>query len=155
MNREKKIIVDEKTGRKRVITINEEPSMTDQSQAPQCDVNNIIAKFQKTGEISHLAQHQGMYADVSEFQDLHTALSQVRAAEYAFQSLPGQLRARFENDPVKFVEFLQDPKNDVEAVQLGLKTLTKNPLYAPDQRDETNSTSSNTTQKNKASNDDD
>lgn len=149
----KKVIRLRKNGTKQVFVENVYPSKTDQSQAPDCDVNNIIAKFKRTGELSHIRANQGVYADVSQFTDLHTAMSEVRNAEMAFNTLPAQLRASFQNDPVKFVEFLQDPKNDEEAVRLGLKEVTN----APQRVHITNPTTFNppTKQKNKKAPNDD
>lgn len=109
-------------GSRRVYTVNEQPSKTDQSQAPACDVNNIMAKYKKTGQITHLARKQGVYADVSQISDLQTAIEQVQSANNAFMSIPAELRAKLNNDPVKFIEYLQDPSNDEESIKYGLKT---------------------------------
>lgn len=116
-------------GTKRVYTVNEEPSKTDQSFKDEVNVNNIISKFNKTGQISHLAKKQGMYADLSTIEDLHTSLTQVVQAQEAFDSLPAELRRRFGNSPVEMVNFLQDPANDQEAVKLGLKQYQSIPQY--------------------------
>lgn len=116
-----KIIEKRANGTTRVYTKNDEPSLTDQSWAKDCDVNNIIAKYIKTGQISHLAKHQGQYADVSAIPDLQSALDQVTKAQQAFDDLPSNLRKRFGNSPVEMVNFLSDPKNDQEAISLGLK----------------------------------
>lgn len=110
---------------KRVMTINEDPSLTDQQWQKSCDVNTIIAKYKKTGEIKHLAAHQGQYADLSELPDLLTALNTVNTASSTFEQLPAQIRKYFANDPVELYTFLQDPKNDQEAIRLGLKTASR------------------------------
>jgi phage internal scaffolding protein len=60
------------------------------------------------------------YGDFTGIGDYHTALNQVIAAEDEFMSLPATLRARFENDPAQLIEFLDNPQNKDEAVQLGL-----------------------------------
>lgn len=157
------IILPDGRKRKRVYVQNDEPSMTDQSQAKACDVNEILLRYQKTGEITHLAKNRGVYADISTFTDLHTALSQVRKAQEGFDSLPAQLRARFNNDPLKFVEYLNDEKNLEESIQLGLREVQKNPLYQPSTsvptREEASearkSSSPPNSKKQKAQNDDD
>lgn len=115
--------------RRQVYVENDEPSLTDQSQLKSTDVNEIVARYQRTGELTHMAKHRGVYADISEFTDLHTALSQVRKAQEGFESLPAQLRAKFHNDPVEFVQYLQDPKNLEESIDLGLRDVAPNPLY--------------------------
>lgn len=109
-----------KNGSKRVYTVNTEPSKTDQSFKNEADVNNIMARYRKTGQITHLAKHQGSYADVSEIPDLSQALDQVTKAQQAFDALPSELRARFGNSPVNMIEFLQNDNNIDEAIKLGL-----------------------------------
>lgn len=116
----KKIIRIE-NGRKKVVTINELPSKTDPSWQKDCDVNHIMTKFMKTGQINHLAKKPGNYMDVSEIKDLPEALMQVKSAENAFYSLSAAVRREFDNDPVKMVQFLQDPANNERAIELGLK----------------------------------
>ena len=39
------------------------PSMTKQSFKDECDINKIMAKFQKTGAIEHYAKHAPSYGD--------------------------------------------------------------------------------------------
>lgn len=117
----KKIITIRENGTKRVQTINELPSKTDQSQKDDCDVNNIMAKFQRTGQITHLAKKSGTYYDSSEIPDLHQALQIVNEAGQNFSQLPAILRKKFNHDPQEFVKYLQDPSNDEEAIKLGLK----------------------------------
>lgn len=117
-----KIIEIRANGTKRVYTKNEEPSKTDKSWKKDCDVNEIVRRFNKTGQITHLRNTQGVYADVSEITDLKTALETVQNAQNAFDSLPAELRKKFDNDPQKMIEYLQDPKNNDEAYKLGLKS---------------------------------
>lgn len=129
-----------KNGRKRVQTINKEPSITDQSYKKECDVNHIINKFMKTGQITHLARQSGIYADVSNITDLQDSLSKIQLAQEALGSLPAKLRDRFQNDPQKMIDFINDPKNTEECIQYGLKTRTQ-------VSEETNGTSGGTPKK--------
>lgn len=107
-------------GTKRVYTVNNEPSMTDQQFKDDCDVNFIVDKFTKTGNLTHLAKFQGMYADVSEIPDLPQAMQIVSTAQTAFDTLPAELRSRFGNSPVNMVEFINNESNRDEAIKLGL-----------------------------------
>jgi phage internal scaffolding protein len=52
--------------------------------------------------------------------DYHTAMNALIASEEQFDALPSKLRARFNNEPYKLIEFLDDPKNQSEAIALGL-----------------------------------
>ena len=117
-----KIITKRSNGTIRVTTKNIEPSRTDTSFKAQCDVNNIISKWKKTGQINHLNTNQGQYADYSDLPDLQTALTTVIQATKTFEQLPANVRKYFSNDPVEMYNFLQDPQNDSEAIRLGLKT---------------------------------
>ena len=47
-------------------------------------------------------------------------MNRVLAAKTEFESLPAQIRARFQNDPAQLIEFLQDENNRPEAEELGL-----------------------------------
>jgi len=108
-------------GTKRVSTVNTEPSKTDQQWKKSCDVNEIVTRYKKTGQLNHVRANQGTYADVSQIPDLLTSLLQVKKAEEAFLTVPAELRKKLDNDPVQFIEYLQDPKNDDEARKFGLK----------------------------------
>lgn len=115
-----KQIIKEPNGRVRVITINTEPTKTQQQFTDQCDVNKIVAKYKTTGQFQHLTNKQGVYADFTKVTDYHGMMNTVLNAQNAFGSLPSHLRARFENDPGKLLAFLQDPNNRDEAIKLGL-----------------------------------
>lgn len=116
-----KIITRRPNGNVRVQTINDEPTMTQQQFKDQVDVNNIIAKFKKTGQITHLNASKGVYADLTQVGDYQSAMDKVVKAQEAFLTLPADLRKKFGNDPENFLKFVDDPKNDAEAVELGIK----------------------------------
>lgn len=115
----KKVSTDSK-GRVRVSTVVSGKSMTQQQFKDVSDVNHIMRRYQQTGEITHLARSQGVYADVSRIKDYHSALQTVLDANAAFMTLPADVRNRFSNDPGQFISWLQDSKNLDEAVSLGL-----------------------------------
>jgi phage internal scaffolding protein len=120
--RDNKEIIRLQNGRVRVRTINKQPSKTDTQFKDEVDVNNIMRKFQRTGQISHLAKRDGTYMDVSEIKDLAESIEVVDKAAYAFEKLPAKIRNRFDNDPRKLVTFMQDEKKNLEEMyELGLK----------------------------------
>lgn len=98
------------------------PSMTKQSFVAECDINNILKQFKLTGQITHINEQArtGVYADLPDPIEFQDALSIVENAERAFASLPSVQRARWDNDPEKFLQFMQDPKNAEEIYRLGL-----------------------------------
>lgn len=97
----------------------EDPSLAQQSMKDECDINFIMEKFNATGELPAVPLPP-QYGDFSGVFDYQTALNEVMAAEDLFMELPAKLRSRFDNDPQKLVEFLHDPKNFDEGVELGL-----------------------------------
>lgn len=114
------VVTKRKNGSVRVQYFSEAPSKTDQSFKQDCDVNNIMARFIKTGQVNHLAKGTAAYHDVSEVPDLDEALNIVAKAQEAFDALPATVRRRFGNSPTEMVNFLVDPKNAQEAHNLGL-----------------------------------
>lgn len=95
-------------------------SMTEQSHAKHCDINNIIKKFTRTGVIEHVDQREPQYTDVSSCPDYHGALAIVRETEEMFSSMPAVLRDKFQNDAGVYLEWINDPANHEEAIALRL-----------------------------------
>lgn len=107
-------------GQLHVETINTEPTMARQEFKDECDINNIVKKYQQTGEFSHISSAVGKYGDFSDVADYQTALHQVMDAQNSFNQLPAQLRKRFDNDPAQLIDFLSNESNYDEALKLGL-----------------------------------
>lgn len=95
-------------------------SLTKQSFRDECDVNKIIARFEKTGMLEALNKKVPFYGDVSELKGYHEALQTVVAAEELFSSMSAEIRDRFKNDPNEMIAFLDDVRNRDEAVKLGM-----------------------------------
>lgn len=87
-----------------------EPSMTKQNHKAECDINNIMRRFTKTGVIDHVTRYEPRYGDVPS-QDYHSALITVSSAQELFEELPAVMRKHFDNDPGLFLEYVQDPSN--------------------------------------------
>lgn len=100
------------------------PSMTKQSFVAECDINNILKQYKLTGMVSHInaKAQSGAYLDLPDETDFQSALETVIRAEESFATLPSKLRTRFNNDPAEFLEFMADPRNQDEAIELGLAT---------------------------------
>lgn len=88
-----------------------EPSMTRQEFSEECDINVIMAQYDKTGIITHVADREPRYVDYAAAPDFMTAMNMMNEARDAFMSLPAKVRREFDNDPQAFVEFAQDSKN--------------------------------------------
>lgn len=92
---------------------------TIQSEAEGCDINRMMATFQRTGQIPQSTKipHYGDFSNVVDFID---AKNLVNEAEILFNSLPANVRTRFKNNPAEFLEFMNDEANKEEAEELGL-----------------------------------
>lgn len=105
--------------------------MTRQEFADECDINNILATYEKTGVLSHVARGEPQYLDVSNVPDLAGAMAYMFDAEAAFMSLPAIVRREFDNDPLRFVEFAVDPANVERMREWGLAAPAKPVEPAP------------------------
>jgi len=90
-----------------------------QHHKDECDINTIMYRFGQTGQLP-VNTLNGTYGDFSGVMDYHTAMNALIASEEQFDALPSKLRARFDNQPYKLIEFLNDPKNKDQAIELGL-----------------------------------
>lgn len=77
--------------KRKSITINDEPTMTDQSQAAQTDINVIVTQFLRTGQAP--GQQTPVYGDFTEFPtDLKTMFDLARSVKDQMQTLPKELQ---------------------------------------------------------------
>ena len=97
----------------------EDATLTQQHFKDECDINNILRQFNVTGLLPE-APLSPRYGDFTGISDYHSALNQVIAAEDEFMALPAQIRSRFDNDPAKLIDFLDNQENKDEAIKLGL-----------------------------------
>lgn len=92
---------------------------TEQAHKDQTDINKIIDRFDKEGLIKGVQKFEGKFGDFTGI-DFKTMQDQVAGAKSQFEALPSEIRARFENQPYKLLEFMDDPNNREEAIELGL-----------------------------------
>jgi len=95
------------------------PSLTKQSFRDECDINNILRQFNVTGQLP-AGSVQPQYGDFSGITDYQSALNAVMAAQDSFLELPAKVRAKFDNDPAVFLDFVSDEANKDEMKALGL-----------------------------------
>jgi len=98
------------------------PSLAKQEFKEECDINVLMKRYQKTGLFPHPA-HAGTPRYVSNIgmPDYQEAVAIVKKAEEEFAGLNSELRKRFDNDPAKFLSFVNDPANADELVKLKLR----------------------------------
>lgn len=82
-------------------------TMTEQFHKDACDVNNIMAKYQTTGVLDHVAKYEPQYGEV-EATDYNDAMCIIASANSMFEELPSRAREHFHNDPAEFLEYVTD-----------------------------------------------
>lgn len=99
-------------------------SMTKQSFERASNVNNIMKKAVEsgmpptTGIGNPLARREMHFGEMTSV-DLHEAMNKVMDTENQFRALPSRVRSRFKN-AYQLLRWLEDPRNEAEAVRLGL-----------------------------------
>lgn len=95
---------------------------TKQSFAEEANINSIMAKWERTGQMEHLSKGTPEYGDFSNVSDYQSAQASIIAADDAFLRIPAEIRRKMENDPQVFLAFMADPANHDEAREMGLLT---------------------------------
>ena len=78
-----------------------------------------MARYLKTGTVPMYMDRNMLDGDLHTM-SFHEMQNAIADASSAFASLPATVRARFENDPAKFVDFASDPANLPELRELGM-----------------------------------
>lgn len=122
---------DRRLASREVATVDEGPSLTIQSDKDDADINILVHRFGVTGAISGVARPplQEQFADVFDFQ---SAMNLIREADESFSSVDAETRARFNNDPARFVAFCSDPNNLAEMRKMGLAVPDPPPIIEPE-----------------------
>jgi len=107
-------------------------SKTAQHFKDECDINRIVAQFQRG--ISPVAPEKiPLGEDFVGITDYHTAMQAVRKGQEAFSELPATVRAQFNNDPGSFVDFVLNPDNIGTVREMGLAPGIPTPNPSPEQ----------------------
>lgn len=93
--------------------------LTKQSFAEEADINVLVERF-GLGAALPVDAPAPTYLDYDGVFDYQTALNAIASANEAFMLMPANVRARFNNDPGKFVDFCSSAENRAEAEKLGL-----------------------------------
>lgn len=114
------------------VDFSDDPGRTQTQFKDDCDVNKIVERHTRLGVVEHVNRHQPRYGDVTgvDFRAWQEKIIGVRAM---FLELPAEVRARFNNAPEEFLDYVQDPNNGEELVRLGLATPRKHPVEQGDE----------------------
>ena len=92
---------------------------TEQQHVDACNINNILKRYKQTGVLQHITDVKKRFADVTG-EDFHHYMTIVAEAETLFEEQPSEIRNRFKNDPGAFLDFVHDPENAKELVEMNL-----------------------------------
>ena len=106
-------------GEKLKVVLTTGEGLTEQCHKDECDINKIIAKYDRTGVLNHVNEFEAQYGDLTGI-DYQTMLNTVSEANSMFEGLPSQIRNKFENDPSKFLSFVDDENNYDAMVEMGI-----------------------------------
>lgn len=97
------------------------PSLTEKIQGHDLDINAIVNRYHQ-GIYSPvpIATKKPTFAGVFKPNMYEESVQYIRNVQNEFNSLPSNIRARFDNDPNKLLNFLEDSSNIEEAHKLGL-----------------------------------
>lgn len=94
--------------------------MTRQEFKDECDINVLMATYERNGVMPPLNRGTPQFLDVSDVPDLPRAIAVIDAASAAFMTLPAKVRREFDQDAVKFMEFAMKPENIGQLREWGL-----------------------------------
>lgn len=106
------------TSTKRVITTSDNPSLTDESFADECNISMMIEKYRvskippRTVDVSY-----GHSPTIEDFQNAQYLLAEVKSN---FEGLPSSIRDEFKNDVQNYLEYIGDKANLKDCYERGL-----------------------------------
>lgn len=107
-----------------------EPSLAKQSMKAECDINVIMGRYMRSGQIDHFGKYAGEYGVASSL-SFQESMNIVVKAEAMFADLPSAVRKRFGNSPAAFLEFVGDEANLPELRKMGLAAPLPEPEAPP------------------------
>lgn len=107
--------------------------LTKQDFKDECDLNLLMQRYTPQMLIESYNASMGVYGDYSDVMSHQDARERVMLTQSWFESLPAKMRSMFDHDVSKCVEYLENPSNTDEAIQLGL---LKKPLSDKDSKPE-------------------
>lgn len=106
---------------------------TKQSHRDECDINQIMARYQRTGVLEHVREHPPQHGDVTAI-DFQTSMDLVVQARQQFEALPSSIRDYCGNDPAAYLDLVTRPEYAEEARRLGLLRPAADPATPPASR---------------------
>lgn len=105
------------------VTLSCDKGMTMQSFRDECDINNIIARYETTGFLVDpmiAARRTPSFGDFSKLPDYMEAQNIIAVGSEIFAALPARIREMFNNNPADYCNFVSNPDNLDKALELDL-----------------------------------
>lgn len=119
-------VIDPETGEetfpnyRRVATINDEPSLTQQNMKEDAELTTMIKKF-GIAQLPQPMEAFAMYGDFTGVTDLTTAYERIADAEEAFMELPADIRKRFNHNAQELLTFVEARDENLdEGIEMGI-----------------------------------
>lgn len=112
-------------------TTNTEESKTQQSDKDDTNINVIVGRFMKTGQVPQVKDNPILGGDFTAGADFRDHLEFIREAKEAFHEIPAKVRMHFNNDPARFIDFASDPENLPQMRKWGLAEAEKPVIITP------------------------
>lgn len=108
-------------------------SRTHQSFKNECDLNHMMATYQRTGLIPQ-NKLPARYEDLSNATDYQTAKNLMIEADAAFQTIPASLRKKYDNNAAKFLAALESGEAQDDLREAGLLVPSGDPATPDSQQ---------------------
>ena len=120
-----------------VVTTTCSVSQTEQSHLDETDINKIFHASNHSPDLL-IPENPPTFGDFSDVSDFTEMQNRVADAISGFEKLPSETRAFFEHKPENLVEFMNNPDNAQDAIDMGLIELEPESLdrYLNPQDDE-------------------
>lgn len=97
----------------------EGPGRVEQCHRDLVDINSIMAKV-KRGHMVPIRTGSPLFGDFTNGTTFHDMNNRILDAQDQFMTLPAAIRQEFQNDPGQLMDFLNNPENLDEAIEMGL-----------------------------------
>jgi len=105
--------------------------ITKQSMAAECDINNILKQYSKTGIMEHINTANAQWLDLPSQIEYQRSLNTMIAAEDAFAQLPAAVRDYYLNDPENLLAALDNPQQADKLREFGILKPLPEPAPSP------------------------
>lgn len=102
------------------LDLSKKKSRTKQQYLNDANINNLMAKYIKTGIAPEAGTRQPIYGDFSNGNDYRNVVENINHANHVFSLLDSETRKGFGNDPAQMLDFMSKPENAEKCRNLGL-----------------------------------